>query len=129
MKKKKIFIISYNNLPIDFWKAHLDYKNVELWLWKSPKHAINNLPIIYPDIVIIDGYWAKKSILPCLIKVLNKKFISNVFCISPKEESDARVISIDQRLSLSNFNNEVLKKINKLIKPSKKINQIISRTA
>ena len=119
MKKKKIFIISYNNLPIDFWKAHLNYKNAKLWLWKSPEHALNNLSTVFPDIVIIDGYWAKESITSCLNKVLEKKFISKIFCLSPKIEFDAKLIYIDQRLSMSNFNNDVLKKINELIKPLK----------
>jgi len=129
MEKKNIFIISYNNLPIDFWNAHLDYENARLWLWKSSEHAINNLSKVFPEIVVIDGYWAKESISPCLIQVLNKKFIPKIFCISPKIESDSKLISIDRRLNISNFNNEVIKKINKLIKPSKKVNQIISRTA
>ena len=129
MKKKKIFIISYNKLPIDFWKSHINYEEARIWLWKSPEHAINNLSTVFPDIVIIDGYWATESISSCLIKVLKEKNISKIFCLSPITDSDTKIISIDNRLIISNFNSDVLKKINEWVTPSKILTQIINQTA
>ena len=119
MKKKKVFIISYNKLPIEFWNKHLNLDNNSVWLWdNNPDQGIKNLSKILPDIVIIDGYWAKYSFMNSLRKVLGKKYISNIFCITPERESASKVIFLDQRLNISRFTNEVITEINTLLNPS-----------
>ncbi len=128
MEKKKIFIISYNNLPIDFWKAHLNFENAQVWHWQNSEQAISNLTTVWPDIIIVDGYWAKKSFQPCIESILSKKMKIKLFCFIPLDKSNTKLIHIDQRMTVSNFNSDVLEKINELIK-SNDLNQIISRTA
>ncbi|PCI93259.1 MAG: hypothetical protein COB15_16725 [Flavobacteriales bacterium] len=119
MKKKKVFIISYNKLPIEFWNKHLNLDNNSVWLWdNNPDQGIKNLSKFLPDIVIIDGYWAKYSFMNSLRKVLGKKYISNIFCITPERESASKVIFLDQRLNISRFTNEVITEINTLLNPS-----------
>jgi chemotaxis response regulator CheB len=119
MKKKKVFIISYNKLPIEFWNKHLNLDNNSFWLWdNNPNQGIKNLSKVLPDIVIIDGYWAKYSFMTSLREVLCEKYISNIFCITPERESASRLIFMDQRLNISRFTNEVITEINTLLNPS-----------
>ncbi len=118
MKKKKVFIISYNNLPIEFWNEHLNFDSCVVWLWSNDTdQAINNISSVLPDVVIVDGYWAKKSILKNVRYLISKKYISNIFYITPKRESILRMLFLDQRLHVSRFTNDVLDDINSCLNP------------
>jgi len=56
-KQKKIFIISFNQISTEFWKERINLDYANYWHWKSPEEALNNLTTIWPDIIIVDGYW------------------------------------------------------------------------
>ncbi len=70
MKTKTVFLISFNQLTTDFWKQHLNFDNVKLFHWRDSEHGINNLSTIWPDVIIIDAYFAKQSYEGCLKKAL-----------------------------------------------------------
>lgn len=115
MQVSKVFIISFNQLTTDFWKQHLYLENAELWHWKSPEDAINNLTTVWPDVIIIDSYWAKIAHNPCLDQVLKFKGKTKIFCLTPDLNNP---VLIDKRLCISRFDEEVLNTINQLIDQS-----------
>ncbi|PCI93260.1 MAG: hypothetical protein COB15_16730 [Flavobacteriales bacterium] len=118
MNKKRVFIISYNKLPIEFWNEHLNFDNSAVWFWSNnPDQAINNLSTVLPEIVIIDAYWAKQPFVTSLRGVLSKNYISNIFCITPKRQSDSKLRFLDKRLKISRFTSEVITEINTLLNP------------
>jgi len=118
MQVKKVFIISFNQLTTDFWKQHLDLEGAKLWHWKSPENAINNLTTVWPDVIIIDGYWAKTTCNPCLDQVLKFKSKTKVFCLMPDSKELDRPISIHQKFYLSRFDEKALSAINESINRS-----------
>lgn len=124
MEKKKVFLISFNQLTTDFWKQHLNFENVDLLHWTNPEHGINNLSTVWPDVVIIDGYFAKKSYEPCLRKVLRLRSDQKIFCITPLPKAYKKTVFIDKRLSVSKLDEEVINEINAAINPIREINQL-----
>jgi len=118
MKKKKVFLISFNRLTTDFWKQHLNFENVQLTHWTNPEQAIDNLSTIWPDVVIIDGYFAKRSYDDCLKKALKLKSNQKIFCLTPLPKAHRKVVFIDERLSISKLDEEVISAINEAISPS-----------
>jgi len=124
MKKKKVFLISFNQLTTDFWKQHLNFENAQLMHWKDPEQGIDNLDTIWPDVVIVDGYFAKESYRACLRKVLKLKSIKKIFCLTPLPKAYDKAAFIDERLSISKLDKEVIQEINTEIKPAKDQNKI-----
>jgi len=117
MKKTKVFLISFNQLTTEFWKQHLNFKNSQLRHWKNPTQGINNLSTVWPDVIIVDGYFAKESYEACLIKVIGLKSSSKIFCLTPLAKSHVKDVFIDERLFISKLNVEVINKINEVINP------------
>jgi hypothetical protein len=128
MKKKKVFLISFNQLTTDFWKHHLNFENAHLTHWKNPEQGIDNLTTVWPDVIIIDGYFAKRSYEDCLIKALKLKSNQKIFCLTPLPKAHRKIVFIDERLSISKLDEEVIKAINDAIRPSQD-NLEIKKTA
>jgi len=124
MKKKKVFLISFNRLTTDFWKQHLNFENANLSHWTHPEHGINNLCTIWPDVIIIDGYFAKESYEACLRKVIGLKSNSKIFCLTPLPKAFDKTVFIHEGLFISKLDDEVISKINNAIKPIKEKNQL-----
>jgi len=124
MKKKKVFLISFNKLTIDFWKHHLNFENVCFLHWKNPYHGINNLSVIWPDIVIIDGYFSNESYDDCLAEVLKLKCKQKIFCLTPLPKAYDKTVYMDERLSVSKLDEEVLNQINEELNPNQENNQL-----
>lgn len=124
MKKKKVFLISFNQLTTDFWKQHLNFENVSLSHWVNPVHAINNLTTVWPDVIIIDGYFAKESYEDCLRQVLRLKSNQKIFCLTPLTKASNKIVFIDERLSISKLDNEIINEINAAINPIKELIQL-----
>ena len=124
MKTKKVFIISYNNLTTDFWKQHLELDKTTFWHWNNPKLGEDNFTTVWPDIVIVDGYWAKEPFTPCLVKLLKIKSNTKFFCIT--NQSDHKIKSIHSNLYISRLDNDLLNEINIHInqRPNATINQL-----
>jgi len=115
MKQKKVFIISLNNLTTAFWKNTLNLEDVSLWHWKISSNGINNLTTIWPDVIIIDSYWAKECHLPCLRKVLSIISSAKIYCLTPLPKGDSNSVLLDSRLFVSKLDNEIIKDINNTI--------------
>jgi hypothetical protein len=124
MKKKKVFLISFNKLTTDFWKQHLNFENAELYHWNSPELGIVNLSTLWPDVIIIDGYFSNKSYENCLRMVLKLKSDQKIFCLTPLPKAHDKTVFIDERLSVSKLDEEVIGNINKAMNPSQEIKQI-----
>lgn len=122
MQRKKVFIISLNQLTTDFWKELLDLNHARLWHWKTPEHGINNLTTVWPDVIIIDGYWAQDAYVSYLRKVLAFNSDTNIFCLTPLSKSSVESFFIDQRLHVSKLDKEVIELINEAIQPAQKNN-------
>ena len=117
MKPKKVFIISFNEIPTDFYECHLDFKNSNLIHFKNPDLGIKNLDVIRPDILIIDGYFAKESYEPCLKKAIGLRSSQKIFCLTPLPKSYNKTVFIDERLIVSRLDKEVIKQSNSEINP------------
>jgi orotidine-5'-phosphate decarboxylase len=126
MKKKKVFLISFNQLTPNFWEQHLKLENTKLFHWKTPEHAINNLTTVWPDIIIIDGYFAKESYKACLREVLRLKSNQKIFCLTPLSKTKARgkTVFMDERLCVSKLDEKVINEINAAINPIQEIIQL-----
>jgi hypothetical protein len=112
MKPKKIFIISLNNLSLEFWKNTFNFGNSSIWHWKNAQHGINNLTTIWPDLIIIDGYWAKENKMACLRKVLSIVSSAKIFFLTPLPKGPHGTVILDSRLFVSKLDNEVIDEIN-----------------
>ena len=117
MKKKKVFLISFNQLTTCFWKQHINFDNAELFHWKTPENGVNNLNTVWPDIIIVDGYFSKKSYDDCLRKVIGLKSDQKIFCLTPHPKAYDKTVFIDERLMVSKLDEEVINKINAAINP------------
>jgi len=115
---KKIFIISFNQLSTDFWKEHLSIDNSNYWHWKSPEIAMQNITTVWPDLIIIDGYWSKIPFKAYVKEVLNIRSSIEVFCLAPNTASLFNQNYLHPRLHLSRFDQSILKKINQNINPT-----------
>jgi hypothetical protein len=124
MKKKKVFLISFNKLTTDFWKQHLDFENAQLWHWNTPVNGMNNLTSIWPDVVIIDGYFSNGAYLASLREMLNLKSKQKIFCLTPLPKAHDKIIYADERLTISKLDKEVITEINCEINPLRPINLI-----
>ena len=124
MKKKKVFLISFNQLTTDFWRQHLDLDTAQLWHWKTPDHAINNLTTVWPDVIIIDGYFAKESYEVCLRQVLRIKSNQKIFCLTPLPKAHNKTVFINERLFISRLDEEVINEINSTLNPKIEKNQL-----
>jgi hypothetical protein len=124
MKKKKVFLISFNQLTTDFWKQHLNFENSELFHWTNPEHGINNLNTIWPDVIIIDGYFSKESYETCLRKVIGLKSNLKIFCLTPLPIASDKKVFIDKRLSVSKLDAKMIDAINEAIKPIQENKQL-----
>ena len=115
MEPKKVFIVSYNSLTTDYWKQMLNLKDASLWHWKEPEHGVNNLSTVWPDVIIIDGYWASQSYEACLKHALRLKSKVKIFCLDPngalKEWADLK----DDRLVISKLNDHLIASMNQSI--------------
>lgn len=118
---KKIFIISFNGLTTNFWKQHLNLENVQLWHWSAPEHAFNNLTTVWPDVIIIDGYWSHTCYETYLNKVLKIRSKAKIFCTTPQSNLSSPTIFIDQRLKISRFDENFIETVNQIIQPEKSI--------
>ena len=112
MRNKKIFIVSFNELSIDFWKEYINFDNTELWHWKSPELAIDNLSTVWPDMVIVDGYFSTEDYLPFVDKINKANICSDLYCLTPRVHINENIISIDRKLIFSRFDSNILKEIN-----------------
>jgi len=115
MKKKRIFIISFNHLPIEFWKEHLDLSMTEFWHFSSAKVALDNLTTMWPDIVIVDGYFAKTSYEICLNDVARKSVASKIYCVTPKENLREKNFLINKSVIYSKLTSRLVEEINGFI--------------
>lgn len=115
MEKKKVFIISFNQLTIDFWKQHFNFKNAELFHWVNPEDGINNLKTIWPDVVVVDGYFSKEPYTPYLKKILKLKSNQKIFCLTPLPKASDKIVFIDERLSISKLDQKIIEEINTAI--------------
>jgi hypothetical protein len=116
-----VFIISFNQLTIDFWEQHLNLKNIQLFHWINPEDGINNLSTVWPDVVIIDGYFSKTTYEPCLRKVLKLKFNQKIFCLTPIPRPIDTPVFIDERLVISKLDEKVINAINRAINSTEKV--------
>ena len=115
MKKKRILIISFNHLPTSFWKEHLDLSEAEVWHFHSTEMAINNLTTIWPDAIIVDGYFAKEPYEFCLKSILKKNIPTRIYRITPKEQLQRKYLSINKRLVYSKLSSNILEELNSFI--------------
>ncbi len=118
MKKKKVFLISFNQLTTDFWKQHLNFENAQLRHWTNPEHGINNISTVWPDVIIIDSYFASESYKDALRRILKLNTNHKIFCLSPLPKAHDKTVFIDKRLSISKLDEEVLSQINAAMKPA-----------
>lgn len=123
MKKKKVFLISFNQLTTEFWRYHLNFDNVHLFHWSKPEHGLNNLRTIWPDIIIVDGYFSKDSYENYLKKIISLKSNIKTFCLTPKPKAYDKTVFIHENLFISKLDEEVINKINNAIQPIKEQNQ------
>ena len=123
MEKKKVFIISFNQLTTDFWKHHLNLENAQLWHWKNSELAINNFKTVWPDVIIVDGYFAKQSYSSCLQNILKLRSNQKIFCLTPLSKVIDNKVLIDERLSVSKLDQEVVNQINSAINSNQEIIQ------
>jgi hypothetical protein len=124
MKKKKVFLISFNQLTTDFWKQHFNFENAQLFHWRIPEHGINNLNTVWPDVIIIDGYFSSKSYETFLRKVLSLKSDQKIFCLTHLPKAYNKTEFIDERLVVSKLDEEVINTINAAINPIQENNQL-----
>ncbi len=117
MKPKKVFIISFNKIPTDFWEYHLNFENIQLLHWRNHELGLKNLDIIRPDILIIDGYFAKESYEACLRKAIRLKPCLKIFCLTPLPKSYNTTVFIHERLIVSRLDLAVIKQINEELNP------------
>jgi hypothetical protein len=122
MKQTKIFIISLNSLTTDFWKQHLSLDKTIYWHWTTPEHGVNNYTTVWPDIIVLDAYWAKEAYTPYLNKLLKVKSNTKIFCLTPKSENKIKLIH--PNLHVSRLDDEFLNKINEIIHEKVIINQL-----
>jgi len=115
MKKKRIFIISFNHLPIDFWKEHIDLSMTEFWHFSSAKVALDNLTTMWPDIIIVDGYFAKTSYEFCLKNIVRRNVASKIYCVTPQENLRIEYFSIKNSIIYSKLTNQLVLEINDFI--------------
>ena len=123
MKKKKVYLISFNKLTTEFWKQHLNFENVQLFHWKKPQQGIDNLTTVWPDVIIVDGYFSIDSYENCLKRIIGLRFKTKIFCLTPKPKLHDKTIFIDDRLIISKLDEKVIAKINKVMSPIVKNNQ------
>ena len=116
MKKTKVFLISFNQLTTDFWKQHLNFENSNLRHWKNPVNGINNLSTDWPDVIIVDGYFAQESYENCLKKAIGLKSKSKIFCLTPLPKAHDKTVLIHESLFISKLDEEVINKINEAVK-------------
>jgi len=117
MENKKIFIISFNQLGTDFWKEHLSLNNIDLWHWQTPQQGVDNVTTVWPDIIIIDGYWAKESFKPYLETILKLNINTKLYCLTPKAGCRTQLIPFDKRLTFSKFSSSFINEVNNIIAP------------
>ncbi len=125
MKKKKVFLISFNQLTTEFWRQHLGFDNVQLFHWSKPEHGLNNLTTVWPDIIIIDGYFSKRSYEDCLRKVIGLKSALRIFCLTPLPKAYNKTVFIDERLFVSKLDEDVINRINTAINPIQEKQELI----
>ncbi len=123
MKKKKVFLISFNQLTTEFWRQHLNFDNVQLFHWSKPEHGLNNLTTVWPDIIIVDGYFSKDSYENCLKKIISLKSNIKTFCLTPKPKAHDKTVFIHESLFISKLDEEVINKLNNVMMPIKEQNQ------
>lgn len=112
MRNKKIFIVSFNVLSIDFWKEYINFDNTELWHWKSAELVIDNLLTVWPDMVIVDGYFSTEYYKPCVDKISRLKECEKLYCITPKDHSNEDILTLDKKVVFSRLDSDVLEEIN-----------------
>lgn len=128
MKKKIVSLISYNNLSTEFWEQHINFQNSNLKHWSNHEHGIRNLCTVWPDVVIIDGYFSKESFELGLKKVLSLKSKAIIFCLTPFPKAYNKTVFVDERLFVSKLDKEIIDKINSVLN-SGKVNNSLKLTA
>ncbi len=113
---KNIFVLSFNNLGLDFWKKHLEIQNVErIYQFTSAETCLKSLNC-EPDLVIVDDYFSNtKEGDPDAIVVLEAihTMLPNTIClhISPTHCYNAK-FDPNTNTYCSNFNQDILNKMN-----------------
>lgn len=114
MQLKKVFVLSYNQLSTDFWNLHLKLNNAQLWHYKNETEGLNKLSALAPDIILIDGYWAKQSYDKAISEIISLNLNADIFCITP-DEDNKNLKSINGRFEVSRLSTDMLMRINSLI--------------
>ncbi len=115
--KKKLLIVSRNNLSAEFWKLQIRNKDINICKLQNPGLAILNIDTIRPDVVIVDNYFCTDDcdqwINETLTGILQTGFNCQVYCISSiyvfPENSEANKL---QFVSYFPFNGEFLSILN-----------------
>lgn len=113
---KNIFVLSFNNLGLDFWKKHLEIENVErIYQFTSAEKCLKSINC-EPDLVIVDDYFSNmKEGDPDAYVVLEAihTMLPNTIClhISPSHCYNAKFDPSTNTYS-SNFNQDILNKMN-----------------
>ena len=116
---KTVFILSYNNLGLDFWKNHLNLdESDKVYQFRKGDQCLRNMNCL-PNLVIVDEYFA--HIIGDdmdgeeVVRVISEKHAgANCFHISPNN-TYLEQSGVDE-VFRSNFNHEVINKINAMIR-------------
>lgn len=118
-----LFILSYNNLQINFWEQHLDLDAVDnIYLFNKGATCLNNLTKL-PEAIIIDEYFApieSGSITAddIIQAVLLASPNTHVYHLSPAFCNNA-VRDVIHPHYKSNFNQTILQVLNQQIMNAK----------
>ena len=122
MKSRKVFVLSFNQLSTDFWKFHLKLNHAQLWHSNNPEEGLAQISTVSPDVILVDGYWAKEAYDSHLNTILAKNSNADIFCLTPDEENE-KLRAINGRFSVSRLSTDLLSNINALINVSTKVDE------
>lgn len=85
--KTKLYIISQNNVSINFWKLYINKKTTSIFKFRSLELLINSLKTNEPSVLVIDEYFTREN-YPWIMTILNQVFKDNyqhkTYLLSPK---------------------------------------------
>ncbi|MCB0762651.1 MAG: hypothetical protein KDC12_14075 [Flavobacteriales bacterium] len=124
---KTIFILSFNNLGLDFWKTHLHLDQSEkVYQFRKGEPLLKSINF-RPDLVVIDDYFASQK--PGDLNAQDvidgiKAMLPKTKClhISPSFSNDNQY-DRENKVMRSNFNSDLLEKVRSWLLPKPKVTQ------
>jgi hypothetical protein len=91
-----------------------------LFHWQDPIIGFKNISIVWPDVIIVDGYFSKKFSEDYFLRVVGIKTKALIFCLTPSISLLEDSNYINSRIVVSKFHDRLIKDINNAVKPTQK---------